>query len=124
MPMDRQYHRWFSPSLEREMELLVFGHGGPWVLVFPTSMGRFFDWEDRGLIAAMREHEPQRLEALRRMDIILALGGDDAARANNEYLSSALWSKDILHALRIWDGLAHDWPVWQEMLPRYIGGHD
>ena len=35
------------------MELLVFGHGGLPVLVFPTSGGRFFEFEDRGMIAAL-----------------------------------------------------------------------
>jgi esterase/lipase superfamily enzyme len=35
-----------------------------------------------------------------------------------------LWSKNIWHALRIWEGLAHDWPVWERMLQLYIGGHD
>jgi esterase/lipase superfamily enzyme len=35
-----------------------------------------------------------------------------------------LWGKGVWHALRIWDGFAHDWPVWQEMLRLYIGGHD
>ncbi len=35
------------------MELLVFGHAGLPVLVFPTSGGRFFDFEDRGMIAAV-----------------------------------------------------------------------
>jgi esterase/lipase superfamily enzyme len=36
------------------MELLAFGHGGsPW-LVFPTSQGRFFEFEDRGMIQAMQ----------------------------------------------------------------------
>lgn len=38
------------------MELLVFGHAGARVLVFPTSQGRFFEWEDRGMIAALRQH--------------------------------------------------------------------
>ena len=28
------------------------------------------------------------------------------------------------NALRLWDGFAHDWPVWERMLPMYIGGHD
>lgn len=37
------------------MELLVFGHGGAPVLVFPTSMGRFFEYEDRGMIEAIRD---------------------------------------------------------------------
>ena len=51
--MLRAYHRWHSPALQRDMELLVFGHAGMRVLVFPTSMGRFYDWEDRGLVAAL-----------------------------------------------------------------------
>jgi len=36
------------------MELLVFGHAGTPVLVFPTSKGRFFDYEDRGMVDALR----------------------------------------------------------------------
>jgi len=48
--MNRQYHRWHSPALNRDMELLVFGHGGARVLVFPTSLGKYFEWEDRGMI--------------------------------------------------------------------------
>jgi esterase/lipase superfamily enzyme len=35
------------------MELLVFGERGTPVLVFPTSKGRFYQWEDFGLIAHM-----------------------------------------------------------------------
>ncbi len=38
------------------MDLLVFGHAGARVLVFPTSQGRFFEWEDRGMVAALGEH--------------------------------------------------------------------
>jgi esterase/lipase superfamily enzyme len=239
--MKREYHRWSSPALGRDMELLVFGDQGARVLVFPTSMGRFFDWEDRGMIGALgdhlqrgslqlfcvdsvdaeswynknthpsqrarrhdqfdqylvsevlpfsaklngnpfvvatgasfggyhainfglrhadkvnrvlsmsglcdvrkfldgyydenvyfnnpvdylsNEHEPSRLDALRHLDIILAIGRDDGLLASNRHLSEALWSKDIWHALRIWDGFAHDWPVWQKMVLLYISGHD
>src|SRR5919198_4303250 len=54
--MHREHQRWYSPSLGRDMELLIFGHGGARVVVFPTSMGRFFEWEDRGMIAALGQH--------------------------------------------------------------------
>ncbi len=54
--MHREYHRWFSPSLHRDMELLVFGHAGARVLVFPTSKGRFHEWEDRGMIGPLCHH--------------------------------------------------------------------
>ncbi len=51
--MNREYHEWNSSRLGRPMELLVFGHAGMPVLVFPTSGGRFFDFEDRGMVAAL-----------------------------------------------------------------------
>jgi esterase/lipase superfamily enzyme len=51
--MNREYHKWRSWRLDRDMELLVFGHGGVPVLIFPSSQGRFFEFEDRGLIHAV-----------------------------------------------------------------------
>ncbi len=70
------------------------------------------------------ENNHDRLEALRRMDIIFVTGSTDAFRENNEYISGLLWQKGIGNALRLWDGWAHDWPWWKQMLTRYIGGHD
>ena len=35
------------------MEMLTFGHSGTPVFVFPTSMGSFFEYEDRGMIGAL-----------------------------------------------------------------------
>lgn len=223
------------------MELLIFGHAGARVLVFPTSKGKFYEWEDRGMIDAVgdqlengwlqiycvdsvdaeswyahwkhpgerawrhmqyeyyllnevlplsqqkndnpflittgasfgayhavnfalrhphltgraigmsgvydisrwtdgysdhnihahnpaafiaHEHDPARLHALRQVDIILVVGADDGLRGSSEYLSTVLWEKGIGNALRIWDGWAHDWPWWRQMLRLYIGGHD
>ena len=235
--MNREYHRWYSPSLQRDMELLVFGHAGARVLVFPTSQGRFFQWEDTGMVGALgehlengwlqlycvdsvdseswyakhippsarawrqtqynhylvnevlpfsvqknsnaflisvgtsfgayhavnfafvyphlvkrvigmsglydiqrfadgysddnvyfnnprafisNEHDPARLQALRSMDIILAVGRDDSLCASSEALSRVLWQKGIGNALRIWDGWAHDWPWWQQMAEKFL----
>jgi esterase/lipase superfamily enzyme len=223
------------------MDLLVFGHAGARVLVFPTSMGRFYEWEDRGMIGTLGEHlergwlqlycvdsvdgeswyakhrhpaerarrhgeydayiehevlpftrhrnanpfliatgasfgayhavafafrhphlvgrvlglsgaydirqmtegysdsdvyfanpseflihegDHGRLEAIRRIDIIFAIGRDDPSCWNNEQLSGTLWAKGIPHAFRVWDGWAHDWPFWQRMIRQYIAGHD
>src|SRR5262245_60671488 len=53
--MNRQYHCWYSRSLNRDMELLLFGHAGPPVIVFPSSMGAFFEYEDNGMVAAVAE---------------------------------------------------------------------
>lgn len=51
--MHREYQRWFSRTLGRDMEMLVFGHSGRPVIVFPTSMGAFFEYEDRGMVGAL-----------------------------------------------------------------------
>lgn len=51
--MNREYHKWHSPRLGREMELLVFGHAGLPAIVFPTSGGRFYEFEDRGMVGAL-----------------------------------------------------------------------
>ncbi len=239
--MHREYHRWYSPRLNRDMELLIHGHAGARVLVFPTSQGRFYEYEDRGMVAALGDFlekgwlqlycvdsvdaesfycrwahpagrmfrhlqyedyvlnevlplsrtknnnpfliahgcsfgayhalniafrhpqlfgrvvalsgkydmsgffdgyydeniyfntpshyvpnlsDAQQLDALRRLDIILAVGKADPNLANNRALSQALWAKQIGHALREWDGWSHDWPYWQQMVRTYIGGHD
>lgn len=44
-----------SENLGRPMELLWFGWSGYPVVMFPTSMGRFFQYEDTGLVAQLRE---------------------------------------------------------------------
>ena len=51
--MQRSYEKWYSPALGREMELLWFGWSGYPVIAFPTSMGRFFQYEDSGTVAAL-----------------------------------------------------------------------
>jgi esterase/lipase superfamily enzyme len=53
--MNREYYKWYSERLGRPMELLVFGHAGEPALVFPTSGGRFFEFEDRGMVAALAD---------------------------------------------------------------------
>lgn len=239
--MYRDYHRWYSPNLGRDMELLVLGHAGARVLIFPTSQGRFFEYEDRGMVAnlvdqidqgqlqlfcvdsvdaesfycrwahpsgrirrhaqyeaylleevlplsqtlnpnpflithgcsfgayhalnlALRHphrvgrvlavsgkydmtsffdgyyddliyfHTPRHyvpnltdgamLDAMRRMDIILAVGKDDPNIEDNRAMSGALWAKGVGNALREWDGWCHDWPYWSQMVHQYIGGSD
>jgi esterase/lipase superfamily enzyme len=51
--MVREYLKHHSSCLGRPMELLVFGHAGLPVVVFPTSRGRFYEFEDHGMIAAL-----------------------------------------------------------------------
>jgi esterase/lipase superfamily enzyme len=55
----RDYIKEFSRCLGRDMEILHFGHAGRPLLVFPTSMGRFYQWEDFGMVGALAD----RIEA-------------------------------------------------------------
>lgn len=245
--MNREYHKWHSPILNRQMELLVFGHAGARVIVFPTSCGRFFDWENRGMLKALSHHIEQgwiqifcvdsvdweswwnfeahptdkalrhlayqkyiveevlpfthrhnankyvialgasmgayhaisvavnypetfnravgmsgpydfhqmsgpysvfnwiheyyddnvnmcnpaprvrsasdeHIARLKKVDLIFAIGQDDPLLGSNQQFDDALNSRGVPHAYRVWDGFAHDWPIWHEMVLHYIGG--
>ncbi len=50
--MHVEYHKWWSPNLNQDMELKVYGHAGKPVVVFPTQGGRFYEYEDFGMIDA------------------------------------------------------------------------
>jgi esterase/lipase superfamily enzyme len=52
--MNVEYHRWWSRSLGQDMELKVYGHAGKPVVVFPCQGGRFFEYEDFGMVEACR----------------------------------------------------------------------
>ncbi len=53
--MYREYVKWYAPSLGRDMELLVYGHSGAPVLMFPTSQGRFYEAEGMGMVNALSD---------------------------------------------------------------------
>ncbi len=55
MAMNREYYQWWTDRLQRKMELLVFGHAGAKLLVFPTRRGRFYEYESMGLVATLAE---------------------------------------------------------------------
>ncbi len=242
--MMRHHHKWFSPCLGRDMELLVFGHAGAKVLVFPTREGRFYDYENWGLVNTLRHsidsgnirlfcvdgvdseslycraahpqarieryrqyesyilyevipfmrsengcpcliahgcsigayhamnlalrhpsifhkvvalsgrydltrpvgpfddlfsgyydqdiyfitpnhflpnlNDPGQLEAMRRMEITLAVGEEDPFHESNRALSQAMGDKGIPHRLAIWPGEAHRARYWREMAPHYL----
>ena len=44
--MNVQYSKHYSPSLGRDMECKIYGHGGRPVLFIPCQDGRFFDFEN------------------------------------------------------------------------------
>lgn len=239
--MQREYHNWHSQSLNRDMELLVFGHAGARVVIFPTQSGRFYDWEDRGMINTLSRHvdngwvqlfcvdsvdpeswdnphahprekaarhlqyqtyiieevlpftrskndnaftmavgasfgayhsasialrhpdafnrviamsgiydirpwtggyddeliyegnpfeyirgvqDERQVEKIRTIDMIFTIGNEDPAFHENEGFSHSLWGRGVWHAMRVWNGYAHDWPYWHTQILQHIGGAD
>ena len=54
MSIKVEYYKWHSPSLDRDMEMLVFGHSGQPVILFPTSKGAYYQNKDQGMIDAAK----------------------------------------------------------------------
>lgn len=48
--MEGQYNKHFSNHLQREMEYKTYGKKGRPVLIFPSQDGRYFDFENFGMI--------------------------------------------------------------------------
>src|SRR4030066_235598 len=52
--MNVEYHKWWSPNLNQDMEMKVYGHAGKPVLVFPTKAGKFYEYEDYGMVEVLK----------------------------------------------------------------------
>lgn len=52
--MKEELKKWYSPNLNKEIETLVFGHEGYPILLFPTSMGSYFENKDFKLIDSIQ----------------------------------------------------------------------
>ena len=48
-----EYHHWYTPRLNREMGVAVYGHWGPPLIAFPTSGGDEWEMQNQGMIAAL-----------------------------------------------------------------------
>lgn len=53
--MKVEYYKEYSPCLKRDMEFKVYGHAGTPMLVFPTQNGRFYDFENNGMVATVED---------------------------------------------------------------------
>jgi esterase/lipase superfamily enzyme len=48
--MQEHYRKWYTPYFEHEFEMLVFGHAGIPIILFPTSQGKYYQNKDFGLL--------------------------------------------------------------------------
>lgn len=52
--MKEEHRKWHSPHLNQEIDMLVFGHAGMPLILFPTSKGRYYQNKDEGMLEAVR----------------------------------------------------------------------
>lgn len=95
--MHIEYHHWYSHHLLQEMELKVYGSGGKPVLVFPSSGGRFYEYEDFGMVEACRPFIQEKRITLITVDSIdneswfnQSICPEERARRHDEYVAYIL----------------------------------
>lgn len=96
--MHTEYHKEYSPRLGRDMEFKVYGHAGLPFIVFPCQDGKFFDFENQGMIDTVAD----KLEAGRLQ--LFCVGCVDAET----------WSAK--------DGDHHGRIMWHEQWVKYLCG--
>ena len=103
--MKVEYYKEYSRNLGRDMEFKVYGHSGLLCFAFPPQDGRFFDMEDRGMIATLSPWlETGRLQ-------VVSVDGID-----RESWTSTWWDK---HS-RIWQQEKWFRYVTEELFPRAV----
>lgn len=51
--MNRRHQKIYSPALNREIDVLAFGHFGAPIIAFPSGGGEFFDFENNNMITVL-----------------------------------------------------------------------
>jgi esterase/lipase superfamily enzyme len=60
------------------------------------------------------------IDRIRRLDIKMVVGENDPFLGDNRHLSQSLWDKGIWHLFRVWNGRAHGYRRWREMVPCFL----
>lgn len=94
--MTEQYHRWHSPNLNLDLEMLVFGDRGYPVILFPTTKGRYHQNKDFGLIEAARWFIDEGLVKIYCPDTIDAMSWYDKGIHPSERARNYTWYDKML----------------------------
>ncbi|SHL64923.1 Esterase/lipase superfamily enzyme [Chitinophaga jiangningensis] len=103
--MTENFYKWHSPSIDREFEMLVFGHAGYPLLLFPTSMGRYYESKDMGLIESIRWFIEQ---------------GRIKVYCPDSFDTSSWYNKHITPAERAYNHVRYDRLLTDEIYPRIV----
>lgn len=98
-----RYFRWYSPNLSKDMEMLVYGDKGYPVIIFPSSMGRFYESKDFGLIESIKWFWERNLIQVYCLDSVDAY---------------SWYNKGIHPAHRVQNHIWYDKMIMSEIIPK------
>ncbi len=64
--------------------------------------------------------DERQLRPLRETEFVVATGVDDPNVAGSRAVVDALQEKGVPATLHLWNGWAHDWPYWKEMVDTFL----
>lgn len=64
--------------------------------------------------------DDEQLRRLRETEFVIATGVEDQNVGQSRELVSLLQAKRVPAALHLWNGWAHDWPYWREMVDTFV----
>ena len=101
--MNEQYYKWYSQQLSTDIEMLVYGDRGYPVILFPTSMGRYYQNKDFGLIDSAAWFIQEGLVKIYAIDSIDSL---------------SWYNKHIHPTDRVRNHICYDQMLYHELVPR------
>lgn len=91
--MNIEYHEFYSHNLDRVMAFKSYGHRGKPIIVFPSSGGRFYEYEDFKMIEACSEYINQGVVRFYTVDSI----------DGESWLNKGAWPGDMARAHNAFD---------------------
>ena len=64
--------------------------------------------------------DEQQLKPLRETEFVIATGIEDPNVEQSRRVVTALQDKSVPASLHLWNGWAHDWPFWKEMVDTFL----
>lgn len=90
------YKKWYSPHLSGDFELLTFGKSGYPLVLFPTSMGRYFEPKDFKLIESVQQFVEEGKVKIYCVDSIDKLSWYNKAIPPADRIRNHIWYDQLL----------------------------
>jgi len=103
--LKKEYFKWYSPTLNIDMQMYVFGHAGYPVILFPTTMGKHNECYDMKLIDSVQWYLDQGIVQIYCPDGINELSWYNKKIHPAERIKNHIWydefiMNELVHRIR------------------------